>query len=63
MAAAEAGIEQALAGNVSLPTGVTTVPAGGSNDLEVPESLVAGESVTIFLSGHDANPKILWRVE
>ena len=55
LAAAEAGIEQALAGNVSLPTGVTTVPAGGSNDLEVPESLVAGESVTIFLSGHDAS--------
>lgn len=55
LAAAEAGIEKALAGNISLPSGVTTVPAGGNNDLEVPESLAAGESVTIFLSGHDAN--------
>lgn len=55
LASAEAGIEQALAGSSNLPSGVTTVPAGGNTDLEVPESLVAGESVTVFLSGHDAN--------
>lgn len=55
LAAAEAGIEQALAGNVSLPIGVTSVPVGGNTEVEIPEPLVAGESVTIFLAGHNAN--------
>jgi hypothetical protein len=54
LANAEAGIEQALAGNVSLPSGVTSVPVGGNNEVSIPEPLVAGESVTIFLAGHTA---------
>ncbi len=54
---AEAGIEAALSGSTNLPPGVVATDYKG-RAISISESLAAGESATIFLTGHDSDGNI-----
>ncbi len=57
LSTAEAGVEAALSGSPNLPAGVTSIPYQGSS-ISIAEALTAGESATIFLTGHDSDGNI-----
>ena len=60
LSAAEAGIEAALAAPMNQQynsIGVVGIPYSG-NSISIPEPLSAGESATIFMTGHDSDGNI-----
>lgn len=70
LAAAEAGIEAALAaivasgetrsvGTAGATYTVSTIPYGGGGEVAISDALVAGEAATVWLSGHDSSGNLV----